>query len=51
VLTTSEAEIDVSRAQELNVSSYLVKPADHERLASLMADVERYWTEGPRQAG
>jgi CheY-like chemotaxis protein len=51
VLTTSEAEIDISRAQELNVSSYLVKPADHERLAALMADVERYWTQGPRQTG
>jgi CheY-like chemotaxis protein len=53
VLTTSEAEVDVARAQELQVSRYLVKPADHERLASLMADVERYWTESsrPRHAG
>jgi CheY-like chemotaxis protein len=51
VLTTSEAEIDVARAQALHASSYLVKPADNERLASLMVDVERYWMGGPRQEG
>jgi CheY-like chemotaxis protein len=45
VLTTSEAEADVTRAHELDVSGYLVKPADHERFAQLIAEVERYWSE------
>jgi len=48
VLTTSEAEVDVARAQEFQVSRYLVKPADNERFASLMAEVERYWTQSGR---
>ncbi len=45
VLTTSEAEGDVARARELHVSRYLVKPADHERFAALVADVQLYWTQ------
>lgn len=45
VLTTSEAEVDVARARELHVSRYLVKPADHERFAALVADVQLYWTQ------
>lgn len=53
VLTTSEAEADVARARELNVDRYLVKPADHDRFAALVDDVERYWSQGspPQQAG
>ncbi len=53
VLTTSEAEADVARARELHVNRYLVKPADHERFAALVADVQLYWTQGQpgQQAG
>jgi len=52
VLTTSEAEVDVLRARELQASRYLVKPADRDRFATLITDVERYWTEsGPSHAG
>jgi CheY-like chemotaxis protein len=43
VLTTSEAEPDVARAYELHANSYLVKPADFERLSNLLSTVESYW--------
>lgn len=43
VLTTSKAEADVARAYEGHVNSYLVKPIDFEKFASMMQDMGFYW--------
>jgi len=43
VLTTSEAERDVSRAYEHYVNSYLVKPVGFEEFSKLMNDLGFYW--------
>jgi CheY-like chemotaxis protein len=43
VLTTSEAESDVTRAYENHANSYLVKPVDFEKFGKLMGDLGFYW--------
>lgn len=43
ILTTSEAESDISRAYELKANSYLVKPIDFDRFSDLIRDLGFYW--------
>ncbi len=43
VLTTSEAERDVTRAYHNHVNSYLVKPVGFEEFSKLMNDLGFYW--------
>lgn len=43
VLTTSAAEIDVTRAYHYNVNSYLVKPLDFTKFANLLETFGFYW--------
>ncbi|MGE5406316.1 MAG: response regulator [Methanosarcina sp.] len=43
ILTTSEAEIDVSRAYNYHVNSYLVKPLDFDKFANLIEAFGFYW--------
>jgi CheY-like chemotaxis protein len=43
ILTTSEAESDISRAYEFNVNSYLVKPLDLEKFSKLIETFGFYW--------
>lgn len=49
VLTTSEAERDLTTAYESYVNSYLVKPIDFERFSQLIRNVEFYWLSSNRQ--
>ena len=43
VLTTSEADRDVTRAYDHHVNSYLVKPVGYEEFSELMEDLGFYW--------
>ncbi len=43
ILTTSHAEMDVSRAYQYHANSYLVKPLDFEKFTKLMDDLGFYW--------
>lgn len=43
VLTTSEAERDVTRAYVNHANSYVVKPVDFERFRDLMSELGIYW--------
>lgn len=43
VLTTSEAEGDVSTAYENHANSYLVKPVDFDKFTKLMNGLGFYW--------
>lgn len=43
VLTTSQAESDVTRAYNNYVNSYLVKPVDFVKFTQLMYDLGYYW--------
>jgi CheY-like chemotaxis protein len=43
VLTTSDAETDISRAYEYNVNSYLVKPFDLTKFSKLIETFGFYW--------
>ena len=43
ILTTSEAEIDISRAYNYNVNSYLVKPLDYNKFSNLIEAFGFYW--------
>ena len=43
VLTSSDAEGDVTRAYAAHANSYLVKPTDTDRLERMLHDVGRYW--------
>lgn len=45
VLTTSEADIDITRAYELNVNSYLVKPLNFESFSEMIEAFGFYWTQ------
>ncbi len=42
-LTTSAAERDVSRAYDLSVNSYLVKPVDFDQFSQVLDTVAAYW--------
>ena len=43
VLTTSEADRDVTRAYDHHVNSYLVKPVGYEEFSEMMEDLGFYW--------
>ena len=43
ILTTSEAEQDVTKAYEQYTNSYVVKPLDFEGFTALMEDLGCYW--------
>ncbi len=43
VLTTSDADRDVTRAYDHHVNSYLVKPVGYEEFSELMDDLGFYW--------
>jgi CheY-like chemotaxis protein len=43
ILTTSAADIDISKAYEFNVNSYLVKPLDFKMFSELMETFGFYW--------
>jgi CheY-like chemotaxis protein len=43
VLTTSDAETDISKAYEYNVNSYLVKPFDLTKFSKLIETFGFYW--------
>ena len=49
VLTTSDADRDVSRAYAEHANSYLVKPVDFSQFDGLMRDLGRYWLAWNRQ--
>jgi CheY-like chemotaxis protein len=43
VLTTSRADLDISRAYGHHVNSYLVKPLEFDHFKRLMRDLGEYW--------
>lgn len=43
ILTTSEAEGDISKAYNYNVNSYLVKPLDVEKFSKMIETFGFYW--------
>jgi len=43
ILTSSEADADMAKAYEYNASSYLIKPLDFNKFASMMNDLGFYW--------
>lgn len=43
ILTTSEADSDISKAYEYNVNSYLVKPLDLDKFSRLIETFGFYW--------
>ena len=43
ILTTSEAEKDVSQAYWNHANSYIVRPVDYEKFRQLMNDLGFYW--------
>ena len=49
VLTTSDAERDITTAYDSYVNSYLVKPIDFEKFSNLIKDLGFYWLIWNRQ--
>jgi CheY-like chemotaxis protein len=43
ILTTSDAENDITRAYNLRANSYLVKPVDFDAFSKMMRDLAFYW--------
>lgn len=43
ILTTSAAEADVARAQDLHVNAYVVKPIDFAKFSDLMHHLGFFW--------
>ncbi len=43
VLTTSQADQDISKAYEFHVNSYLIKPFDFQRFTQMLLDIGKYW--------
>lgn len=43
VLTTSQAEADVSRSYELHANCYIVKPVDFDRFIDVVKGIESFW--------
>jgi DNA-binding response OmpR family regulator len=43
ILTTSEADADISKAYNFNVNSYLVKPLDYNKFSNLIEAFGFYW--------
>lgn len=51
VLTTSDAEADVTRAYDSHVNSYLVKPLDLDQFVNLINSLGYYWLAWNRHPG
>ena len=49
ILTTSDAEGDVTRAYAAHANSYLVKPPDYTSFMQLIAALDTYWREWNRE--
>ena len=43
VLTTSKEDRDISKAYELGVNSYIVKPVDFDKFMEIAQQIELYW--------
>lgn len=43
VLTTSQAESDVTRSYELHANCYIVKPVDFDRFIDVVKGIEDFW--------
>lgn len=43
ILTTSEAEVDITKAYNFNVNSYLVKPLDLGKFSEMLSAFGFYW--------
>ena len=43
VLTSSDADLDIAKAYDFYVNSYLVKPIDFKKFTDLMKDLGFYW--------
>jgi CheY-like chemotaxis protein len=43
VLTTSQAEQDVTRSYDLHANCYITKPVDLDRFISVVRSIEEYW--------
>jgi len=43
VVTTSREDVDISRAYELGVNSYIVKPVDFPSFAEVVKQIKFYW--------
>lgn len=43
VLTTSQAEQDISRSYDLHANCYITKPVDLDRFISVVRSIEEYW--------
>ena len=43
MMTSSDAEVDRSRAYDLGANSYIVKPVDFDALTSVMLECVSYW--------
>ncbi|GAA0592658.1 response regulator [Caenispirillum bisanense] len=43
VLTTSQAETDISRSYELHANCYIVKPVDFDRFIDVVRGIEDFW--------
>jgi hypothetical protein len=43
VVTTSRENVDISRAYELGVNSYIVKPVDFPSFAEVVKQIKLYW--------
>jgi len=51
MLTSSSHQVDVNKAYELGVNSYLVKPSNNSELEQLVSAFRTYWmelNEGPK---
>jgi len=51
ILTTSESGVDIGKAYERYVNSYLVKPVDYAKFVQMMNDLGFYWMGWNRQPG
>jgi CheY-like chemotaxis protein len=50
ILTSSEAEKDITAAYACGANSYIVKPVDYERFHRLVTDMGHYWLAWNRPA-
>ncbi|SDG56497.1 Response regulator receiver domain-containing protein [Roseospirillum parvum] len=44
VLTTSQAETDISHSYDLHANCYIVKPVDFDRFIEVVKGIESYWS-------
>ncbi len=45
ILTSSNEEVDIERAYQLGVNSYLVKPVNYDVFSAAIKDITNYWLE------